>query len=586
SILRALGRHTEALELAENALAIWELTLGGEHPRCAWALLNLAELYARAGDRDAARKAILRALRVLDAFANSMLPALSLAEQRAFIEQNLSLASVHAMALLHSPEAVEEGYAAFAGWKGLLLRGLRQQAILEQEGAAPSPMRPEDRALVGALLEARTDVAAAFREGLGGPVLNEREAVRERLEREAARIVSAVGLSDPWAEGGLDTLRSVLPAGAAFIDVHRAVFGEGDTRYGAVVTTRERVLPWVEIGRAEAIEEAVTTFRKRRSSKQLEALQACVWAPLANALPGGVERIWVAPDGVLERVPWSVVTAAHEGGPLVAQVASARDLLRLLVTPPPEDAGTVLLVGDLSYGAPRGKGAVMPLPRTAQEIAAIARLARGNGLDVLPILNARRATPAAVGEAAEGAAYLHVATHGYFGRTGRWNEVASVEVGPWGETKETVAPVGVGVRSPLAGCGLALSDANEGPAGELTAEAVLRLRLDRTRLAVLSACETGRGAEVGGQGVMGLPMAFQAAGVRVVLMSLWRVDDEVTHALMEAFYRALWGRRRSPAEALREAQLWLRSQDGLARPDYWAGWSLVGDAFEPIHGTP
>jgi CHAT domain-containing protein len=114
------------------------------------------------------------------------------------------------------------------------------------------------------------------------------------------------------------------------------------------------------------------------------------------------------------------------------------------------------------------------------------------------------------------------------------------------------------------------------------------MRLDAD-LVVLSACETGIGEIRGGEGIIGLTRAFQYAGARSVLASLWRVEDEATAELMQRFYRHLRAGK-AKDEALRAAQLELirrplRVPDGrggwternAASPYFWAALQLVGD---------
>lgn len=76
-------------------------------------------------------------------------------------------------------------------------------------------------------------------------------------------------------------------------------------------------------------------------------------------------------------------------------------------------------------------------------------------------------------------------------------------------------------------------------------------------MAVLSACETGLGRNAGGEGLLGLQRAFQSAGAKTVVASLWNVPDEATRLLMVRFYENLWQRKLGKGEALREAQLWM-----------------------------
>ena len=94
----------------------------------------------------------------------------------------------------------------------------------------------------------------------------------------------------------------------------------------------------------------------------------------------------------------------------------------------------------------------------------------------------------------------------------------------------------------------------------------------------LSACDTGRGATVSGQGVLGLRAALAASGARALLLSLWPVDDAATALLMEAFYAGLWERDLAPARALRNAQKAVR-EAGYTEPVYWAAWVLDGEAW-------
>jgi len=105
---------------------------------------------------------------------------------------------------------------------------------------------------------------------------------------------------------------------------------------------------------------------------------------------------------------------------------------------------------------------------------------------------------------------------------------------------------------------------------------VLDLRLD-TELVVLSACRTGLGRLLRGEGIEGLNRAFFAAGASSVLMTLWSVSDEAGVPLMDRFYGRLLASG-SIASSLRAAKIEMLSSPVYAHPYYWAGYVAAGDA--------
>jgi CHAT domain-containing protein len=97
-------------------------------------------------------------------------------------------------------------------------------------------------------------------------------------------------------------------------------------------------------------------------------------------------------------------------------------------------------------------------------------------------------------------------------------------------------------------------------------------------LVVLSACQTGLGKEIKGEGLIGLARGFMYAGAPRIVASLWKVDDRATSELMKRFYQGLLGSERlSSAGALRQAQLSIWKQKQWREPYYWAAFVLQGE---------
>jgi len=121
---------------------------------------------------------------------------------------------------------------------------------------------------------------------------------------------------------------------------------------------------------------------------------------------------------------------------------------------------------------------------------------------------------------------------------------------------------------------LALTTVPPGTDGLLTMSDVLSLKLSAD-LVALTACQSGLGRQMSGEGVMSMGRAFQFAGARSVLMSLWSVAEQPSVALVERFFRSL-KEGKGKVESLRLAREEVRKQ-GYDHPFFWAGFILVGE---------
>ena len=96
-------------------------------------------------------------------------------------------------------------------------------------------------------------------------------------------------------------------------------------------------------------------------------------------------------------------------------------------------------------------------------------------------------------------------------------------------------------------------------------------------LVVLSACETGLGKEIRGEGLMGLTRGFMYAGASRVIASLWKVDDVATAELMKRLYHGMLTDGLRPAAALRQSQIAMWQQQRWQSPYYWAAFVIQGE---------
>jgi CHAT domain-containing protein/tetratricopeptide (TPR) repeat protein len=132
-------------------------------------------------------------------------------------------------------------------------------------------------------------------------------------------------------------------------------------------------------------------------------------------------------------------------------------------------------------------------------------------------------------------------------------------------------------RPSLSSIVLSLVDRNgKARDGFLRAQELYNLELNAD-LVVLSACQTGLGKSIEGEGLIGLTRGLMYAGAARVVVSLWNVSDKATASLMSHFYRDMLAAGKPPSAALRAAQLALAKQKGWENPYYWAPFVMQGD---------
>ncbi|HYG04300.1 MAG TPA: CHAT domain-containing tetratricopeptide repeat protein [Chryseosolibacter sp.] len=322
-----------------------------------------------------------------------------------------------------------------------------------------------------------------------------------------------------------------------------------------------------------------------------------LWAPIVAKLTG-VKKVFVSPDGIYNQINLnSLYNEASKKYVIdeiqVQQVSNTKDVLAL---PARSTVRSAILLGfpdyathpdnriqqpiidepleDISDSVKRTFGSkISPLPGTNAEVDLISQIFKSRNIET-QIVTGVRANESFL-KKIESPSVLHIATHGFF--------MADVQQAESGGRSGFLGFDAVKVdQNPLLRSGILLAGAEKTFAGEkppsedgvLSAYEAMTLNLDETELVVLSACETGLGEIRNGEGVYGFQRALIIAGAEAVVMSLWKVSDQVTQELMAAFYE-FWTTDRSKREAFIMAQNKIR--ESHPEPYYWAPFIMIGD---------
>ncbi|MBD3348053.1 MAG: tetratricopeptide repeat protein, partial [Candidatus Eisenbacteria bacterium] len=636
SLVEEEGRLEEAVSLYEESLAIRERSLGAKSAPVAHSLSSVGHLKLRMCEPAAAEAVLTRAAETYDAARLRAGAGLSRATMALRLRPPSVALAVSRLELGKVEGAWPAAEKALGRALADLLMTSERRSLTESEAAREDSLRM----LIGELEAELGAYAAAARSDTGLEAAALAEETRDRLlEAEAlwSDFQREMATRYPITEGqtySLARVQDALGSDAAIVGWIDADACDGRVESWGYVIRGEGEVSWHRCDpgspgkSSRALSGRYARYREQLSdprsslaglSRDARSIWEARFEPLLPAL-GGVDELVVLPSGPVLGVP--LETLKDEEGELLSDRfaltyapsatvyawlneqgrRTARSGRMLLLGDPPftdadlkamrresasglsEEAVDETPGSETDRGVRRAsttrtveRASVDGLPRlpgSREEVSALAELSREPTVLLGPEASEQSLVRLAETGRLGGFAVIHMATHALV--DDRRPEQSALVLSQ------------VGLPDPLESAlkGERICD------GLLTAGEIVREWDLGADLVTLSACETGLGKEVVGEGYIGFAHAFLQAGARSLLVSLWKVEDRATSLFMRRFYENRLGaydderggppgRPMSKAKAVKEAKHWLRhyaDADGYRpyeHPYYWSAFILI-----------
>jgi len=631
SVLEDAGNFTEAESLYREALAVDSRLLGDKHPVVAGDLTNLALLLSAQGDLEGAQELLANSAQAYDVARLRASSGLARATFGASPYRPLAGVRLRLGRKAEAWEAVERSLGrALAD----LLLTANERPLTASEAAREDSLR----IAVGDLERQLDAYMKAAESDTTGRIEELAERTRTWLlaaEGEWSACQAEIATKYRVEEGQpypLNRIQASLSDGRALIGWLDLEERKGECTSWVYVIRESGHVKWTPIAPASAelpssqwkhcraLREAVTS--PTLSPARLRTVAHHLWkeriAPVVDTL-AGVEDLIVIPSGEILGIPVEVLVdddGVYVGERFaVSYVPSATIHAWLSAKTPTRGkarSGRALIIGDPPFTedhlvSTKGRRAEEDYgsasPEAPPDVATLRDAICGNDLALaaLPRLPASRQEAedvaacfsepmVLVGADAAESELVRMADTGELGTFGIIHIATHALVDDERPEQSALVLSLVGLPDPLeaAMAGTRIYD------GLVTAKEIVREWELDADLVTLSACRTGLGKVVGGEGYVGFSHAFFQAGARSVLVSLRKVQDRATALLMVRFYEnylgrydderaGMTGRAMSKAKALQEAKRWLRTleyEDGarpFEHPYYWSPFILIGD---------
>ncbi len=590
-----LKNYVKAQEFYEKGKGLYEKYFSDKHPEYVKILSKLARVDYMEKDYKGAKKNIEQALNTYETFIKQYFPALSEREKAKYwntIKGDFEFYNTLAFGSLDDFKDLSgKVYNYQLLTKALLLSSsikIRERILNSKDEALKTSYTlwvQKKEFLTNALSMSTQQLADNNIDpvSLGNEV--------ERLERELSEKSEIFGSSLENKRITYENVQSALgPRDVAVEMVRYRYFNHTFTDsiiYVALYVKGEKGRPKaVELPEGHRMETRYFRYYRNSIINKLpdQFSYKVFWEPIQKEI-GQYATIYISPDGVynqinLEAIPTPDGKYVIDNSNIV-MVSNTKDLyLRKL------KGKTV--VGNVKnasmFGNPQfyltasATRSISDLPGTEKEVDELQKLLKQQGWATDEYMEGSASEEKV--KALDNPRIFHIATHGFYTKA----EDANVQ-------KQMTENEAMMAENPLMKSGLLLKGAGDILAktqynyniesGVLTAYEAMSLNLDRTDLVVLSACETGLGEISNGEGVYGLQRAFFVAGAKVLIMSMFKVDDEATQKLILNFYKK-WLATGNLRQSFIDAKKELRAE--YPEPIFWGAFMMIGLDDQAVPG--
>ena len=606
-----IGDYSKAVEYGTQAVEIDKTVLGKNHPEYALTLNNLAIPYFKFGKHSKAIDCFKEAVSIE---RNDILSVLSFfpASQRSIYWDKYSTIFTDSYPELlyksgnHETSDLYNQSALFA--KGLLLSTTTEMNKLILESGDDEALHMYEE-----LRLKRMELQKLYEKPITDRFVNtdSLKTMADQLEKKLVERSKVYGdytkkLQTTWK----DVQQSLADDELAVEFLSFNVYGTDSTMVVALTLRKDdkepKFFPLFELRQLKELSDTVTFICPN--------LTSLVWQPLHDELKG-IKTIYFSPVGVLHKI--GIEYAPGMESYEIFRLSSTREIIDLKAPQKNTDNLSARLYGGINYEpltpteSEQNKAVsdaslefsisqhrtmmdsldlrgiqIDYLPGTLREVQNIQKTLTNKHYNATAYTGAKATETSIKSLSGKDTGILHISTHGFYYTESQAKKKEKLRFLSFDDRHhhannedKTLTRSGLlmaGAKITIDGKDIPL-DSDD---GILTAQEISMLDLRGTDLVVLSACETGRGDIMQGEGVFGLQRGFKKAGVKSILMSLWKVSDVSTEILMTEFYKNLCNGK-SKRESLRLAQKTVREykdDEGnllFQDPHYWAGFIIL-----------